>query len=387
MKELDFDELDRAVNTLMGDAPKTAPALSDKTDTLTINTTLSEGEVPSFDVLNQKLSSVAAEVSSAPMSRPVASQPLATRRRGQFMDMINPAAVKPRPVPTRPTSRQGVTIAPAAPASTSISVPASNAAVLEDLSAPTPSEKIADVLDAQNAWPDPLEMSTPQAEQSSNDTNEGVVAVAPVSANSPEDAAPVAAVAEVADLPPLTSPFLSDAKVEKRPLGGGPAPETADEPDHTPVLGALAGETLTVDDATSQLPATPADVAPPLPEELGRDLMALESDDTAPRAVTAPAETQPAVQKIAVAEAAPVVTAPQQVSPVRQGAGSIPQQYREEPTTSDQTNGGIYDTSAYHQPLAHPVKSKSGWWWIVWIIALLLAGAGTGAALYFFNVI
>jgi hypothetical protein len=384
MKELDFDELDKAVNTLMGDAPKTAPALSDKTDTLTINTTLSEGEVPSFDVLNQKLSSVAAEVSSASVSRPVASQPLATRRRGQFMDMINPAAVKPRPVPARPTSRQGVTIAPAALAPNSTFVPASNAVVLEDLSTPTPSDKIADVLDAQNAWPDPLEMPTRQPEQSGNDTSEDAVVAVPVPADGPEDVAPVAA---VADLPPLTSPFLSDAKVEKRPLGGGPAPETVDEPDHTPVLGALASETLTVDDATSQLPATPADVAPPLPEELGSDLMALESDDTAPQTVTAPVETQPVAQKIAVAEAAPVVTTPQQVSPVRQGAGSIPQQYREEPTTSDQTNGGIYDTSAYHQPLAHPVKSKSGWWWIVWIIALLLAGAGTGAALYFFNVI
>jgi hypothetical protein len=68
---------------------------------------------------------------------------------------------------------------------------------------------------------------------------------------------------------------------------------------------------------------------------------------------------------------------------VPKGPISIPQQYKEEPSTGDAKNGAIYDTDTYHhQPLAHPKKKKSGWMWVIWIILILIIGAAAGAALY-----
>ena len=40
MSELDFDELDKAVNTLMGDVPKSEPAKTDDIKTLNIASSL-----------------------------------------------------------------------------------------------------------------------------------------------------------------------------------------------------------------------------------------------------------------------------------------------------------------------------------------------------------
>ena len=79
--------------------------------------------------------------------------------------------------------------------------------------------------------------------------------------------------------------------------------------------------------------------------------------------------------------------AAQEEPSVSTGPTSIPQQYREEPSTGDKDNGAIYDTDTYHQPIAHPAKKKSGWMWVVWIVAILLLGAGGGAALYFLGLV
>ena len=79
-----------------------------------------------------------------------------------------------------------------------------------------------------------------------------------------------------------------------------------------------------------------------------------------------------------VAEPAPVVPT---------GPTSIPQQYQEEKSTGDQPSGSIYDTDSYHQPLAHPAKTKSGWLWIIWILLLLIVSGGGAVALYFLGII
>ena len=62
---------------------------------------------------------------------------------------------------------------------------------------------------------------------------------------------------------------------------------------------------------------------------------------------------------------------------------SITQQYTEQASSTDES-GAIYDTTAYHQPLTHTARKKSGAWVIVWILLLIILGGGAGAAVYFF---
>jgi hypothetical protein len=185
---------------------------------------------------------------------------------------------------------------------------------------------------------------------------------------------------------PLNSPFLSNPKVEKRPLNS------------------LSDQFVTQSTETSKPDATgnrgPDSLITPLPAELQNDLLAIESDTTiqpdvpqlfvkdAPVVepiVTSESKTEPnatpqeatgsAVSGLVKPIVAPVQTAMQ---------GSIPPQYQEQPSSSKQDSGPIYDTNSYHKAIVSPVKKKSGLTTIVWIVLLLLLGAGAGAAFYYF---
>ena len=147
-------------------------------------------------------------------------------------------------------------------------------------------------------------------------------------------------------------------------------------------------EPKTVDDPNDQLPADPTEIEPTLPEELQGDLMAVEADTTheqVKQTHEAAAEQKPLEKSTTPVPATGTPSVSESAAP--SGPTSIPQQYHEEASTGDQGNGAIYDTDSYHQPLAHPAKKKSGWMWIIWIVLILLLGAGGGAALYFLGAI
>lgn len=440
MSELDFDELDKAVNTLMSGVPKVEPRKTDDgIKTLNINATLPDDAKPSLEKLDSTLSEMNApkneSVASAPASTP--AQPLASRRGGRFMDVVHPSSDMKNTLP-RPTSRQGVTIEPTQrPATTppverpvvdSVVPPAqetakrANETMVVSQTDPIPSEEhVAPVekTPSGNDWPDPLDMTGYTTEpdtvkpdsQTEKSTAESPMVVDDAEEQSGDDELFTIETADEKEQPPLTTPFLADTKVDKRPLGGIAPSEPADEPGHAPVLGALASEDEPTDNVEDQLPATPNVTEAQLPPELHSDLMAIESDtDTIP---VTPSDTQAGVstpslgdQASSTATTTPEVTAQpdeknrekntnqsaapvaaDEVAPVPAGPTSIPQQYREEPSTSDQESGAIYDTDSYHQPLAHPVKKKSGWLWIVWIVLLLAVGGGGAAALYFLDII
>lgn len=172
---------------------------------------------------------------------------------------------------------------------------------------------------------------------------------------------------------PLESPFLPDAKVEKRPLGGVATPEPEPAPfDFQGLLDEPEEELLEAPEPQERLEATttmpdPIDFAQPktevadVPEEV-----AVESVEQEPAVEKPPAE-QPAPQPIE--------------EPV--GPTSITQQYKEQPSSTQQS-GAIYDTESYHQPVSHVPGKKPSWFIIVWIILLVLLGAGAGWAVYTF---
>lgn len=398
MKDLDFDELDRAVNSLMTNVPKSSPSANDdKEKTLDITPTLNEGSKPVFNNIEKAATAAMDSPSTATAQQPpmvqTASRPQpssvslpAARRGGRFMDVVHPSSDMKKPEMPTPVSRQGSTIEPlkSSPISEIISskqdasVPASTEPTKEPLPAIKPVDGPAPAGESSETpsdWPDPIDLvsvSTPEKKE------EEAPADSPAPTQ-PEEEAPAS----------LKSPFLPDTKVEKRPLGSPDVP--AEEPEFS--APAEEKEPKTVDDPNDQLPADPTEVEPLLPEELQGDLMAVEADTTheqVKRAHDATEEPEPLEKNEKNVTPTPsLATDKSSVSgpTAPSGPTSIPQQYHEEASTGDQGNGAIYDTDSYHQPLAHPAKKKSGWMWIIWIVLILLLGAGGGAALYFLGAI
>lgn len=379
MADIDFDELDKAVNDLMANVDKTKRTAGldepeEKVVTIPASDTASPAATPTASIDTSATTPVEAPVVAAPAAAPTAPTPapttsvgpsLAVKRRGQFMDIVHPTRDMNTP---KPVGRQGVTIQPgndviAASAVRQNEVPAM---------APTAPSPQADQTATSSAWPDPIDMPNTSTE-------------APVAPNaSPE--APVDGAVEA----PLTSPFLPDAKPEKRPLGSPLQAEdvSPDAPD------APANDT--------QTPANPQSVpAAILPEEFSGDLMAVESRDLSSHPEQSVSLPTPAEQpKLEAGEEEALIPAVASPDPIEQqqtstqpqtqlpAGGSIAQQYTEQPSSGDQSNGSIYDTSAYHQPIEPVAPAKKKTPTSVWImigVGLALIGAIGGAAFFYFT--
>ncbi|MNQ22297.1 hypothetical protein D3C85_354360 [compost metagenome] len=399
MKELDFDELDQAVNSLMTGIPKSPAPQDDKQaeKTLTITPTLSDSEHPSFSALEQAAAKAgsAIEATEAAASTPGrTANPLAARRSsGRFMDVVHPSS--DMKVATRPTvSREGLQLNPVGPRPGAVETaqpsyqPApvieTPAAVSETYEQSQPIDSVE--LTTNSSWPDPIDMAAANAPMSIPDSPVAPVdsieapTAEPVSVFTPSDSDTTRDEPPVADEEPapLQTPFLSDTKVEKRPLGAF----AVDQP-------SLADESQPADE---QLAADPVDTlsqtAADLPDELQHDLIKIESDNSVSQESIATPDVasmpQATPAPVSPAFTAPVVT-PAPAVPA--GPASIQPQYKEEPSSTKEEHAAIYDTDSYHQPLVHPVKKKSGWLWVVWIVLLLALGAGGAAALYYFKII
>lgn len=345
MNDLDFDELDKAVNSLMTNVPQQLSGQSKNDETehvLDIAPTLTRDITPTPDKLNEAIT----RVTTAPAP--------AARRGGRFMDVVHPSSdMKKASIPERPVTRVGVTIDPIR----SVAMPTRADVTTKPAVSSTPFIS-NDNSQQAGEWPDPLEA-----------TDLGTV-------NLPEEEE-WSAITALKDIEShdtsLLSPFLPDTKVEKRPLGN--ATLSMEQPERE-----ADAVKLTVNDPNDQLPPTPPVVDQPLPEELQGDMMEVEADTH--MGVPKTEESHPLEKSVAVRQELKAETPLLSAGPT-----SIPQQYYEEPSTGDKETGGIYDTSTYHQPLAHPAKKKSGWLWIVWIVLILLVGAGIGATLFFFDLI
>lgn len=373
MKDLDFDELDKAVTSLMGSVPTVDETVKPDDDVKTLVLTPSKplatdgfGMTPSVSITPSADTSLiptpsnpvpVAQAPSTPVPTAAAPQVSpAARRAGRFMDVVHPSSDMTKS--TINVSRHSGTIEPLnttivpseAPVQMETATPAMSdmphpVEPRDNDSADVPSHVASD-------WPDPLDMphSTP----------------APQEEPSPFDEHDPLALTDDTQAPiePLNSPFLPDAKVEKRPLGGTPV-DVAE-------LDALVADAPA---PASDPQITPVEVM--LPEELQGDLMAIESRQASTSVAVEPTRTPMPTPVVA---SRPTVQAPARPA----GPTSIQQQYKPEQSTGDQTNGSIYDTDSYHKPLEHPVKKKSSIALIVWIVVLLIIGAGGGAAAYFY---
>lgn len=377
MKDLDFDELDRAVSSLMGGVSKDAPvvAASSTEKVLTITPSEATPDSPVLAAVEQVDQSVSVQPAPAASSSrsPVTQSPLVAKRpNGRFMDMVRSS---PTVAPSaRPLPRQGVTVQPTTPTI----VPEE-----PQLQAAEASSTAATSVSSTD-WPDPIDMA--QQERVEAPSEAETVEVHHLPDSEPLPVEEVASDLSDGEESPLQTPFLSDSKVEKRPLGAFndmTTPVSNDATAATIATGTSPLEAAGDDEEDVQLAPDPTDVPVELPAELQNDVMAIEGDETRidqPEviAVTSHPREDPTPSQQSSEAVRPVM-------PV--GMTSIAQQYRTEPSTSETEHAGIYDVEAYTQPLQHPVKKKSGWLWVLWIILLLALGSGGAAVLYYLDII
>ena len=357
VKDIDFDELDRAVNSaisknnIVNDESLTStPVL---TDDPTTNSTPTPQTTPAAPLMPSRQA----------ISRPAT---------GRFMDMVHSSNNMRVSVPERPTLRTVLSPIPA-PALTPVSTP-SVISPLQNLT--------SDITKNDNSDVD-IDRISDEIDQTLNVTSD---------------------VQE--------SPFLPGAKVEKRPLNAFTPQQNIDQEVLVePIKVAPIDDMLNGQDK----------IETPLPAELQSDLLSIEASEVAKMDEAAipddfeneePAE---ATDSDASQEIAEEATTESQYAPIEQNdiptkeeaidnitpdltlestspintqnpivSTSIQQQYTELPDTNEKEIGSIYDTNSYHKAMAPLPKKKSGWMWIIWIALLMIVSVGAGVAVYFF---
>ena len=389
MKDLDFDELDRAVSSLL--EPKNSSVLNEATSRETVSPALEESGIEA----QPSTTSVAPQKKSF----------IEKRTSGRFMDVVHSSSdMKNLQKPT--ISRQAPAIA--APIvsdpieSTPVSAEATETISETEASTQVNEEALFVEKEAQeedrHTLPDPLDFhnfsdedkpvsSSDDTRINSSDSTEEALNSSEHSAQAKHDEEQELELERVAselseldglmqsdrDQLSVDTPFVNDPAIEKRPLGAfsvGPTDqsllsvdvavdEAASASDAEAKEAANDEEAVTTTEQSSEktqdTQTTPdTDV---VPEELREDIIAIESVDVSPVSTTSS-------------------------NPI---AGSIAQQYTEKsrPVSHEQTP--VFDTAQYHQPLKHTIKKKSGWLTVLLIFVFVLVGVGGGAAMYYFD--
>ena len=424
MKDIDFDELDKAVSSLMKGVPKSDVETKPQTDEVKEIPTSSASSPEAVkwqprpqDVSGSPAPSPTLEVSDSvdtsvdTSPAPSAAQDAASstdstsqksivpqRTSGRFMDIVPASSAKG----TQPTfaRRRSQTVSPIAPSSATATTIDESVSSSPDATPDAKPEVNTEPSTSSSTWPDPLELhesnqNLEQSDASSTDVQPENPEEPPVRDeeqetqkldavfNAPNQSDISASSEVVARQTPSTasasSPFLTDAKVEKRPLGGV-QDEAPKSPESTPATDESGLASFEKEETTADM----GNVNDPLPEELGTDILAIESGSVVSKSHADASDDTPPVEPSLPAthddqstDSAPVSVAPQ--------VTSIAQQYKIKPPQAAAEHAPIYDS--HPEPLNHPAKAKSGWLTVLWILGLVLLGAGGAAALYFLNIV
>lgn len=362
MKDLDFDELDRAVSSLLDANGKTeatpaqAPAAPVSPDNSSTEVTVTATTPPTSTAATPK------------------KQLVERRPSGRFMDVMHASSdMKSRPKPA--VSRQATTVTP----------PTEQPA--EEETVPTPPAPVLaeePAVEDQHTFPDPLDFhgfsmedtGSPEPAETTADEPEGDDHALALEAAASElngingliasDEAPVS----------VETPFIDGSTIEKRPLG-------AFSVDASDVDASLLSEPTDSTDTAIDEPT--AEVSEP-EEPTQDDAEAVDGADEAllEREAQTPLDVDIIPEELK-GEVVAVESSEVDTSTGPSLAGSIQQQYVEksQPVADEPTP--VFDTTQYHQPLKHTPKQKSGWTGVVLIILFIVAGIAGGAAVYFFD--
>lgn len=378
MKDIDFDELDRAVNNSMksgsGDSVLPVPNLhisnnvdnsEQKKDNSNVSRSM-DGISPKPPIRTGGVTSTGPSLS---VSRGMTLSLVDRRRATRFMDVVRPN-VNLAPTKSLMGYSPSVSKLDLKPVESKIDQAKDNEIILSEQEIKPDYQKPAqpvkpDLVDEPKSQPQPEITSLPTFEEVNDVQSDD-------------------------ELP--ESPFLTDAKVEKRPLGafsGGD--KVVSRPDSS----------ITVSDTREPLVDESG-----LPEELRSELLKIESmnavdtkakstelnTQNTPKPMQEPSDNfisklfsktnEPKESQVQPKSQPAIVKKPTIPTPT-----SIKQP---EPVTAQNSSGhrdddqtvSIYDTTGYHKPLTGPVKKTTGWMWAIWLFVLLLIGAGAGALVY-----
>lgn len=385
MKDIDFDELDRAVTSALNasgggssdDTPRNVPVTSAPKESLGSNIATSQSisshkvhtriTTPSMTgrtTLARKpvVTGAVAPETSPPMDETPAPTPLPEakpkrtipHREGRFMDVVRPGVTvtTPSQVAEKPATPPVQAPSPLVE-STVVSEPkleqSHNASLEAEINNLFVSEGHEPVISSGVEKAEAPVTPAVEVNQVSTESS------TPEISKTDEDVATDEIAAELGqpleDMRP-ESPFIADAKVEKRPLGGLDIPETTDD------------KNIEMVDASDLAPKIDDTPGAPVPEELASDLTAIESQ-----------ETLTVVETPLVTEAAIETKMPEATGPT-----SIARQYREQPRTAseDDEAGAIFDPQTYQAPVEHPAKKSSGWGWVIACILIIVLATITG---------
>ena len=468
MSEFDFDELDRAVNSVMNSRNQTNQTNSDDTPQVSIperpQTDDSERQTPNIE---ERQTAVVEErpetepvtteppesASSSDSDKPAEPEPsypdntstnndtsrpsVVPKRRGKFMDMVRtPNSVAATENISRAPSRQGVSlqpsnldIKPATPIADITPVQATTShetyGALDDLPAQETSVNTEPTTGSdteQTSWPDPIDMDKQDTSESS--TEEAASSNTVEQPNAIDDPIDFSdqmnettdSVEQAEDKmtapDPMSSPFLPDAKVEKRPLGGTPEPteetESTDQstdnsseglesnlpPELQASVLSVEGQQITEDviEAAESAQGAEVIVEPQLtgvaPDDNTQPTLGETTDVDQPEVSTEEKTTEPAVEQKPDNEplAIPTKPVPQPENPATNLVSSLPpRQAQPEASATDDDDdlpaSSIFDSET-NQPLKQPQKRSAGWYTVIIVGGMLLIGALGGVVFY-----
>ncbi|MDO4781081.1 MAG: hypothetical protein Q4A34_01655 [Candidatus Saccharibacteria bacterium] len=356
MTDIDFDELDKAVNSLMNQRQQQDAAPQPSISAASPAPVISESAPSSAPEMLSPPSSVAQEPTPSP-------QAVVPRRTGRFMDVVHPSSQMVHRSTSPAPSRTGASLQP----------------VSQDVMPEAVPEPAITALDNQ---PQSAAVSQPADDTAimAQKIEESLAASAHQRESA--DTAPVFTPAEPVPDAALASPFIENPVVEKRPLG---APSPFMTTDQSSVDSDVTADTSPDNDMAEQSALAP---------EFDQALMALESATVEP-VVTSSADEQSPIDAVSTESA---VDAPMTTSDV---VAAADQSGSSDAVASSAAPGMLtsvaFDTSvvaaetvpeplpmfdAASQQPPQPAK-KSTMSTLLIIILLLLLGAGGGAAAYY----
>lgn len=367
MAEIDFDELDKAVSSLMKDAGATkstkrhtSKKSPSKTSTATHDSALEdnhEGHSKAEQVTKSshatsheadKPKEVAEESTS---EKPAPRQSIATKRRGKFMDM------KPSPVHMKGAgssksdvlhARVGVKLEP----------------ISESDESKTPEVDKSEIEVPEVEWPKSPESTESHGTNIEEPDREEPDIEDPDQERESDESVDSEPRVEDEDHA-IAYPFIPDAKVEKRPLG---APLAVAEPE----MSGVEPVEPTFDEAEFRS----AGRTTILPKELHSSILEVEAHSMGESTIVDDSERVGTPEDDSYSKSTPEIK-----------SHSIPPQYKVDKgqdALSDEPRGSIYDDGADHSGLDMH-KKKSHWLVVIMIFLLLVIGAAGGAAVYLFQ--
>lgn len=371
--DIDFDELDKAVASLMGKVGNETLEDDERTKTLAINSTLKPDQAPKYDELEKTAEKIGDEtlVMDSEVSLPDDLSKLPNRMNLPAAELA-PAQTPvsdPVAVPTPEVAPQPVVVPDSAPAPKAPVVPRPNSGRFMDMVHPK--------ADMRTTSPPPNLIVPSRAPVTPKP--------APVSEQPETTTADEAPVNPLMDTPLVATPFLPDAKVEKRPLGGS-IPTIAPLTPANEILSAVEKSTVTPEPESEE-------------EEAIVETTSINSEDSKksndngdsqralnPGDFEKESSTEQALAQIEITEEK-AEEPPETIEKVESGdtenLKSGKMTYQEAQKEAAPESAAIYDVKNYHQPLAHPKKQKSGWGIVLIIVIIIVLAAALGAAAYF----